>query len=124
MTGWFWAGVYCIHGRKMRLGTGALPVVVQLAPLVPRRGVRRAFVLPTTCRNGNFIGEDTLRAVDGREDVFDLGQMFDDGVLRDALYLPPWIQRSNGLAGMLAFPMFANKIKLDTVDADDLVLGL
>jgi uncharacterized protein (TIGR02421 family) len=58
------------------------------------------------------------------QDVFDLEPMFDDGVLREALYLPPWIQRANGLAGMLAFSLFANKIKLDTVDADDLVLGL
>jgi hypothetical protein len=39
-------------------------------------------------------------------------------------YLPPWIQRANGLAGMLAFSLFANRIKLDNVDADDLVLGL
>jgi uncharacterized protein (TIGR02421 family) len=58
------------------------------------------------------------------QDVFDLEPMFDDGVLCEALYLPPWIQRANGLAGMLAFSLFANKIKLDTVDADDLVLGL
>lgn len=39
-------------------------------------------------------------------------------------YLPPWIQRANGLAGMLAFSLFANKIRLDNVEADDLVLGL
>ena len=39
-------------------------------------------------------------------------------------YLPPWMQRANGLAGMLAFSLFANKIRLDRVDADDLVLGL
>jgi uncharacterized protein (TIGR02421 family) len=58
------------------------------------------------------------------QDVFDLEPMFEDGVLCEALYLPPWIQRANGLAGMLAFSLFANKIKLDTVDADDLVLGL
>jgi uncharacterized protein (TIGR02421 family) len=58
------------------------------------------------------------------QDVFDLEPLFDAGVLREALYLPPWIQRANGLAGMLAFSLFANKIKLDTVDADDLVLGL
>ncbi len=58
------------------------------------------------------------------QDVFDLEPMFDDGVLCEALYLPPWIQRANGLAGMLAFSLFANKIKLDNVDADDLVLGL
>ena len=29
-----------------------------------------------------------------------------------------------GLAGMLAFSLFANRIRLDRVDADDLVLGL
>ena len=58
------------------------------------------------------------------QDVFDLEPMFDEGILCEALYLPPWIQRANGLAGMLAFSLFANKIKLDTVDADDLVLGL
>lgn len=58
------------------------------------------------------------------QDVFDLEPMFDDGVLKEALYLPPWIQRANGLAGMLAFSLFANKIKLDSVDSDDLVLGL
>jgi uncharacterized protein (TIGR02421 family) len=58
------------------------------------------------------------------QDVFDLEPMFDDGVLREAFYMPPWIQRANGLAGMLAFSLFANKIKLDNVDADDLVLGL
>jgi uncharacterized protein (TIGR02421 family) len=58
------------------------------------------------------------------QDVFDLEPMFDEGVLREALYMPPWIQRANGLAGMLAFSLFANKIKLDNVDADDLVLGL
>jgi hypothetical protein len=37
--------------------------------------------------------------------------------------VPPWMQRANGLAGMLAFSLFANKIRLDRVDADDLVLG-
>ncbi len=58
------------------------------------------------------------------QDVFDLEPLFDEAVLCEALYLPPWIQRANGLAGMLAFSLFANKIKLDTVDADDLVLGL
>jgi uncharacterized protein (TIGR02421 family) len=58
------------------------------------------------------------------QDVFDLEPLFDQDVLCEALYLPPWIQRANGLAGMLAFSLFANKIKLDTVDADDLVLGL
>jgi uncharacterized protein (TIGR02421 family) len=57
-------------------------------------------------------------------DIFDLEPMFDAGVLVEPLYLPPWVQRANGLAGMLAFSLFANKIRLDRIDADDLVLGL
>ena len=39
-------------------------------------------------------------------------------------WLPNWVVRANGLAGMLAFSLFANRIRLDDVDADDLVLGL
>ncbi len=58
------------------------------------------------------------------EDVFALQPMFDAGAIAAPIYLPPWMQRANGLAGMLAFSLFANKIKLDRVDADDLVLGL
>ncbi|PZO10493.1 MAG: flavohemoglobin expression-modulating QEGLA motif protein [Lysobacteraceae bacterium] len=58
------------------------------------------------------------------EDVFALEGAFDTGAIAAPLYLPPWMQRANGLAGMLAFSLFANKIRLDRVDADDLVLGL
>lgn len=58
------------------------------------------------------------------EDVFALQPMFDGGTIAAPQYLPPWMQRANGLAGMLAFSLFANKIRLDHVDADDLVLGL
>ncbi|HEY1136336.1 MAG TPA: flavohemoglobin expression-modulating QEGLA motif protein [Xanthomonadaceae bacterium] len=58
------------------------------------------------------------------EDVFALQPMFDSGAIAQPHYLPPWMQRANGLAGMLAFSLFANKIRLDRVDADDLVLGL
>lgn len=58
------------------------------------------------------------------EDVFALQPMFEVGAIAAPQYLPPWMQRANGLAGMLAFSLFANKIKLDRVDADDLVLGL
>jgi len=58
------------------------------------------------------------------EDVFALEGAFETGAIAAPLYLPPWMQRANGLAGMLAFSLFANKIKLDRVDADDLVLGL
>jgi len=58
------------------------------------------------------------------EDVFSLEPMFDAGAIAPPHYLPPWMQRANGLAGMLAFSLFANKIRLDRVDVDDLVLGL
>jgi uncharacterized protein (TIGR02421 family) len=65
-----------------------------------------------------FAGKMTL------QDVFAFEPLFDAGLLAEPLYQPPWIQRANGLAGMLAFSLFANKIRLDRVDADDLVLGL
>jgi len=58
------------------------------------------------------------------EDVFNFESSYAAGTIVPPRYLPPWIQRANGLAGMLAFSLFANRIKLDNVDADDLVLGL
>ena len=58
------------------------------------------------------------------EDVFALEPAFEAGAIAAPRYLPPWMQRANGLAGSLAFSLFANKIRLDRVDADDLVLGL
>jgi len=58
------------------------------------------------------------------EDVFALESLFAGGAVAAPHYLPPWMQRANGLAGALAFSLFANKIRLDRVDADDLVLGL
>lgn len=58
------------------------------------------------------------------EDVFSLEPAFADGAVAPPRYLPPWMQRANGLAGNLAFSLFANKIRLDRVEADDLVLGL
>jgi uncharacterized protein (TIGR02421 family) len=65
-----------------------------------------------------FAGKMTL------QDVFAFEPLFDTGVLAEPGYLPPWIQRANGLAGMLAFSLFANRIRLDRVEIDDLVLGL
>ena len=58
------------------------------------------------------------------EDVFTFESSFAEGSIVPPKFLPPWIQRANGLAGMLAFSLFANKIRLDNVDADDLMLGL
>ncbi len=58
------------------------------------------------------------------EDVFTLEPSFAEGAIAAPKFLPPWIQRANGLAGMLAFSLFANKIRLDMVNSDDLMLGL
>lgn len=57
-------------------------------------------------------------------DVFTLEPLFAAGVIAEPMYLPPWLKRTNGLAGTLAFSLFANKIRLDRVVAEDLVLGL
>ncbi len=57
-------------------------------------------------------------------DLFVLEPYFDSGYIAPPLYLPPWVARANGLAGMLAFSLFANKIRLEHVEMEDLVLGL
>ncbi|AVP99422.1 flavohemoglobin expression-modulating QEGLA motif protein [Ahniella affigens] len=69
------------------------------------------------CRN-LFAGKMTLH------DVVVLEPWFDAGYITAPLYLPPWVQRANGLAGMLAFSLFANKIRLDRVQTWDLNLGV
>lgn len=69
------------------------------------------------CRN-LFAGKMALH------DVISLQPYFDSGYIVAPLYLPPWVQRANGLAGALAFSLFANRIRLDHVEAEDLVLGV
>lgn len=69
------------------------------------------------CRN-LFAGKMALH------DVIALQPYFASGYIVPPLYLPPWVQRANGLAGTLAFSLFANKIRLDRVEAEDLVLGV
>lgn len=61
-----------------------------------------------------FAGKMTL------EDVFDLAPAFESGAIAPPRYLPPWARRANGLAGILAFSLFANTIRLDKVDIDNL----
>ena len=61
-----------------------------------------------------FAGKITL------EDVFDLDAAFEQGAIAPPRYLPPWARRANGLAGILAFSLFANSIRLDRVDIDRL----
>ncbi|HEU4663320.1 MAG TPA: flavohemoglobin expression-modulating QEGLA motif protein [Dokdonella sp.] len=69
------------------------------------------------CRN-LFAGKCALH------DVIALEPYFDNGYIAQPRYLPPWVQHAHGLAGMLAFSLFANRIRLDRVEAEDLVLGL
>src|SRR3546814_4491013 len=56
-----------------------------------------------------FAGKMTLG------DVQRFAPLFDAGVLQPPRWLPDWVSRANGLAGMLAFSLFANRIRLDRV---------
>jgi uncharacterized protein (TIGR02421 family) len=69
------------------------------------------------CRN-LFAGKLALH------DVIALEPYFANGYIAQPRYLPPWVQHAHGLAGSLAFSLFANQIRLDRVEAEDLVLGL
>jgi uncharacterized protein (TIGR02421 family) len=59
-----------------------------------------------------FAGKMTLR------DVQRFEPLFADGTLLPPRWMPDWVSRANGLAGMLAFSLFANRIRLDQVSAD------
>jgi uncharacterized protein (TIGR02421 family) len=69
------------------------------------------------CRN-LFAGKMSLH------DVVSLESEFDSGYIVGPNWLPRWIRHANGLAAMLAFSLFANRIRLDRVEAEDLVLAL
>ncbi len=58
-----------------------------------------------------FAGKMTLG------DVQRFEPLFADGTLVPPRWLPAWVSRANGLAGMLAFSLFANRIRLDQVSA-------
>jgi len=60
-----------------------------------------------------FAGKMTLA------DVQRFEPMFDCGALVPPRWLPQWLSRANGLAGMLAFSLFANRIRLDQVIASE-----
>ncbi|WP_140719662.1 MULTISPECIES: flavohemoglobin expression-modulating QEGLA motif protein [Gammaproteobacteria] len=47
------------------------------------------------------------------EDVEPFAPLFDAGVLAPPRWLPRWVLRTSGLAGMLAFSLFANRIRMD-----------
>ena len=63
------------------------------------------------CRN-LFAGTMTL--ADARR----FAPLFADGTLAPPRWLPEWVARANGLAGMLAFSLFANRIRLDRITGD------
>ncbi len=69
------------------------------------------------CRN-LFAGKMNLH------DVVTLEPEFESGYIVPANWLPRWIRHANGLATMLAFSLFANRIRLDRVEAEDLTLSL
>ncbi|MGH8213988.1 MAG: flavohemoglobin expression-modulating QEGLA motif protein [Rhodanobacteraceae bacterium] len=49
------------------------------------------------------------------EDVIALKPCFADGSLCAPKYVPPWLQQSHGLAGKLAFSLFANRIRMGRI---------
>jgi len=65
-----------------------------------------------------FAGKMTLA------DVQRFEPMFDCGALLPPRWLPQWLARANGLAGMLAFSLFANRIRLDQIASGDGMLDL
>lgn len=65
-----------------------------------------------------FAGKMTLH------DVVELEPFFDNGFIQPPMYLPPWMRRTNGLAGYLSFSLFANRIRLDQVQREHVVLGV
>lgn len=56
-----------------------------------------------------FAGKMTLA------DVQRFAPMFEAGMITPPRWLPPWMAHAGGLAGMLAFSLFANRIRLDRV---------
>ena len=60
-----------------------------------------------------FAGKMTL------VDVQRFAPLFEAGVLLPPRWMPRWIARANGLAGMLAFSLFANQIRLDAIVKSD-----
>ena len=54
-----------------------------------------------------FAGKMTL------DDVQRFAPMFEAGVIAAPRWLPPWLAHAGSVAGMLAFSLFANRIRLD-----------
>ena len=69
-----------------------------------------------------FAGKMTLADVLRFEPLFGDADM--EPVLVPPRWLPSWVERANGLAGMLAFSLFANRIRLDRILESEAVLDL
>ncbi len=65
-----------------------------------------------------FAGKMTLA------DVARFEPLFDSGDLQPPRWLPEWVARANGLAGMLAFSLFANRIRLEQIMDSETVVEL
>lgn len=65
-----------------------------------------------------FAGKMTLH------DAITLAPLFECGFIAPPQYLPPWVSEAAGLAGKLAFSLFANRIPMAAVDAADMTPGL
>lgn len=65
-----------------------------------------------------FAGKMTLA------DAVRFEPLFDAGVILPPRWLPQWLSRANGLAGMLAFSLFANRIRLDALVSGDKLMDL
>lgn len=59
-----------------------------------------------------FAGKMTL------EDSARFAPLFDSGAVAAPRWLPEWVARAGGLAGLLAFSLFANRIRLDRIGVD------
>jgi len=51
-------------------------------------------------------------------DAIAFAPLFEAGILQPPRWLPHWVARANGLAGMLAFSLFANRIRMDQLAPD------
>jgi len=59
-----------------------------------------------------FAGKMTLT------DAITFAPLFEKGILEPPRWLPHWVSRANGLAGMLAFSLFANRIRMDQLSPE------
>lgn len=65
-----------------------------------------------------FAGKMTLADVQRFEPLFGAGGLV------EPRWLPEWVTRANGLAGALAFSLFANRIRLEQIVATDTVTDI